>query len=244
VKTPPVASPGAAVRLAPDTVAVWEADLDDLCRRLPDPTDALSPPERRRGERLLGERDRRRFYARRTFLRMVLGRHLERDPGSIRIEAVAGRKPVVPDAQALHFNASSSGDTALVAVSGAEIGVDIEEVDDRSDIDGLARRWLSADEQSRLRRLDPAEHRRVVFATLTQKEAALKAAGVGLALDPRLLSGETGVDASALIEVPTRNPSWWWVTPLPLSGDVVGALATGLPEPRVIRLGRYHAATL
>jgi 4'-phosphopantetheinyl transferase len=151
----------------------------------------------------------------------------------VRIDRGRGAKPEIRGTDALYFNATASGTTALVAISGAEVGIDIERVDDRSDIKSLAGRWLSTEERSHVDRLPRRERPRALFACLTKKEAVLKAAGVGLGLDPSVVSIPSGGDGP--VEVPTLPPSSWWVRPLTLGRSLVGGLATTRPAPTVTR---------
>jgi 4'-phosphopantetheinyl transferase len=209
------------------------ADLDRVTDGFPAPLTLIDEGERQQAKRYRFDEDRRRFVARRAVLRELLGRHLGLHPSVVQIDRGPGAKPEVRGADAVYFNATASGSTALVAISGAEVGIDVERVADRTDL-GLARRWLSARERSLHDRLDHRERERALFACLTKKEAVLKAAGVGLGIDPSLVSVPID-DATTPVEVPTLLPSLWWVRALTLPGRLVGALATADPEPTVNR---------
>lgn len=85
-------------------------------------------------------------------------------------------KPFLPDGPA--FNLSHSGQWCVLAVGAGEIGVDIEQLDERNL--GIAPMVCTPDELAWMRR-DPLER----FHTLwTWKESVMKATGLGVALEP------------------------------------------------------------
>lgn len=211
-----------------DRVDIWIVDLDRRADGFPAPIGLIDESEREQAARFRFDEDRRRFVARRAVLRELLGRHLGLHPSTVQIDRGPGTKPEIRSPDAVHFNTAASGATALVAISDAEVGVDVERVGDRSDGRSLARRWLTTAERSRIDRLTLRARRQAVFACLVKKEAVLKAAGVGLGVDPSLISVPID-DVPGQVEIPTLNPSSWWVGPLALGGDLIGALAT--PHP-------------
>ena len=83
------------------------------------------------------------------------------------------------------FNVSHGGVHGLIALApAARVGVDVEECDDRRDLDGIARRVFTAAEQAQLARLDGADKVRLFFDLWTMKEALMKALGTGFYLSP------------------------------------------------------------
>lgn len=109
------------------------------------------------------------------------------------VARTARGKPFFPGSPDLHFNLSHSGGICLCAVGTAPVGVDIEVVKPRRDLDTLAARAFS-----------PAEYRWFTarggtledFYTLwTRKEALAKYTGEGIANVRRIcppLPGKTG----------------------------------------------------
>jgi 4'-phosphopantetheinyl transferase len=74
----------------------------------------------------------------------------------------------------------------LVALSddpGAEVGVDLELVEPRSD--GFVREWFTPAEVARVEDAPPSERDLLVTVIWSAKEAALKVLGLGLAVDTR-----------------------------------------------------------
>lgn len=92
---------------------------------IPARADWLTPEELARASSLADPVARRRLLARRTWLRQVLARSLDAEPGSLRLRCPAGR-PVLDGGPS--FSAAASHDLALVAVAEGlcRLGVDVE----------------------------------------------------------------------------------------------------------------------
>jgi 4'-phosphopantetheinyl transferase len=159
----------------------------------------LSDEERRRSERFRREGDARAFLFRRAFLRRVLAFHTGAEPAELRFARGEFGKPALesPACAGIAFNASSSGEWALVAVAeGRVLGVDVERADERladpEELSRLARRVLTEAERAALLALLP-ERRLAGFLRLwTRKEAVLKLLGTGLSREPDTL--EVGLE--------------------------------------------------
>lgn len=180
----------------------------------------LSKDERARARRFRFEKDRERFTLGRGMLRALLGRYLETAPETLNIQASAAGKPFsdVARSAGIAFNSSRSHDLAVCALfRGEEVGVDIEKIRYDLDLLGMAASVFSEGEVSALASLDPADQSLAFFNLWTQKEAAAKAEGIGLAAD--------------LSEIQHR----FELTPLALPGGYVGHLATA--EPVVEQVG-------
>jgi 4'-phosphopantetheinyl transferase len=81
------------------------------------------------------------------------------------------------------FSVSHSGGLALVALAPADVlvGVDVEQVRRRANLDKLAARVLSPEELAQWRATPPAERLVAFLRQWTAKEAYLKALGLGIA---------------------------------------------------------------
>jgi 4'-phosphopantetheinyl transferase len=87
------------------------------------------------------------------------------------------------DGSGVNFNISHSGGIALLAFARRrEVGVDVEQIRRDSDLQAIARRFFSANEQTQLARLTDDERVDAFFRCWTRKEAYIKATGDGLSL--------------------------------------------------------------
>jgi 4'-phosphopantetheinyl transferase len=133
----------------------------------------------------------------------------------------------------LQFSLSHSGEVALVAVSlGRAVGVDVEEVRPRVDLDGFADRYFSPRERDALARVPSGNRLRAFFEIWTLKEAYLKACGDGLlreldAFDvtvgdaqPRLLAVRDRPGDEARWTLGGLHPRQGYVAALALAGSV------------------------
>jgi 4'-phosphopantetheinyl transferase len=212
------------IELPDDEVHLWTASRDVAAPEAQAALRAcLDEAECRRADRFAFEEDRLRFAAGRGLLRVILGRYLGRDPGSLRFVHNAHGKPeLAPDHAAnLRFNLAHSGHLVVYALTrGRDLGVDIERI--RPDFGGeaIAARFFAPGETAELRAL-PEETRILgFFHGWTRKEAYIKAQGKGLALplddfDVRLSPGQPAallatrpdpLEAArwSLVEVPTQ----------------------------------------
>lgn len=166
--------------------------------------DSASPLERSRAERMTSPEAARRLLARRSALRLLLSRYLERPPSAIRIVTAPGGKPVLlPEASggsaagALAFSVGHSGDLYCV-VLGRErsLGLDVERLRDVTRARSIAERWFGPGESERFAEVTDQELTVEFMRLWTAKEALAKRHGAGL----RLMRGddaELDVEAAA-----------------------------------------------
>lgn len=157
--------------LLPDDRAV-----DPLWRAL------LSPEEQQRADRFRRAADRQSFTAAHALARLALGRALGLDPAGLTFTATAKGKPVLCGGPVrLDFSLSHAEGAVAVALAPGEVGVDVETLR-RIEIDlALAETALGAAAAARLGPDPSAPAWRAGFlAAWTAREAALKAAGLGL----------------------------------------------------------------
>jgi phosphopantetheinyl transferase len=126
--------------------------------------------------------------AARTALREILASYLGERPEEVDLAAGAGGKPeLATEPGRLPFNLSHSGGLALVAVAptGVAVGVDVELIRPRRDLERLAARWLASDDALAIAAASgPAEREALFYAAWTRHEARAKCSGAGLAGPP------------------------------------------------------------
>lgn len=167
------------IDLLPGEVQLWWASLemgDSEMRRL---RHMLDQEELRRAERFRVATAARRFIGARSALRTVLGKATGVDPAEVKFLLGEHGKPRLPGGGPF-FNASDSGDYVVVALSSAEVGVDIELERGVRNHDRLARRICTDRELEMLARAPEKNREALLLRLWTCKEAALKAVGIGL----------------------------------------------------------------
>ena len=125
-------------------------------------------------------------FARKFYLRMLLGAYLGIAGKDVRLDRGFRGKPVLDSGhhgRNLHFSMAKSNQCVLIGISGnSEVGVDLEIRDRRPrKVEELAERFFSSEEARVIREL-PAEDRAFAFMrTWACKEAVVKSSGHGIA---------------------------------------------------------------
>lgn len=130
-------------------------------------------------------KDRDAFVLRRGLLRTILSRYLALDPAEVGFGYGLYGKPVLdPRSGALSFSLSNPKDLIVCAVSRrAALGVDVELVEWRPDLDGISARFLPG--EADLVAVLPGDERLPAFyRRWVRQEAYLKATGDGLTAAP------------------------------------------------------------
>lgn len=206
-------------------VHVWWIDVRFDARTQQHLAGLLEQHERDRAARFRFAPDRRRFVAARAALRSVLAGYLNDQADRICFQSGPYGKPRIAS-NALRFNASHSGDWALVAVScDRELGVDVERLEPARAEGALARRFFAPGEVTELESLPASERVRGFFNCWTRKEAFIKATGQGLQrpLDSFQVS-LAPERAPALLRVDGTSNTRWRLWSLDAPGGYAAAL--------------------
>jgi 4'-phosphopantetheinyl transferase len=207
---------------------VWQVTLDQPEDRVAQWQALLAADERARADRFYFERDRRRYLVARGALRSILGQYLNRAPAELQLAYAAKGKPYLPD-EPLHFNVAHSHEMALYAMTlVGEVGVDIEYTQRHvSDIDQIAARFFSANENAVYQALPEIERRAAFFRCWTRKEAFIKAIGEGLShpLDRFDVTLAPHQPAAILRIEGDTSVAAWVLFHLDLADHYVGAVA-------------------
>ena len=173
-----------SLHLGSEDVHVWWASLNPPQQTLSGRIALLSADENARAERFYFERDRLRYIAGRSYLRILLGAYLECDPAQIEFNYSPLGKPALKttfDGRVLQFNLSNSNNRVLYVFSWErQVGIDLERVHPMPDEDDFARQFFCASENALLRSFSGDAKRKKFFELWTCKEALLKAMGDGL----------------------------------------------------------------
>lgn len=170
------------------SVNIWLASFGtESASQLPQLIDVLSRDEQQKLGRFTLEAPRLQYLTARAMLRTTLSRYADVDPRSWIFAANAYGRPRIAAPAVdgnLHFNVSHCDGLVAIAVARTEdIGIDVENVTRRLDIDRLAPFVFADAECAALATVPAADRRDHFFAYWTLKEAYVKARGMGLSLD-------------------------------------------------------------
>lgn len=201
---------------------------------MPEMWKVLSEDEVTRAKRFLLAQHRDRFVVGRATLRRLLARYLLVAPEAIVFRYGELGKPFVethlPNGHGCFFNFTNSSDLALLAVNQVgELGVDVEEIRDMTNMDSLASRFFADAEVELLARIDDDRLRQLAFFRVwTRKEAFLKAIGKGLTFGlERVQVSLENIARPTIVAIgddPLAATDWSLAHLEPLSG-YVGAVA-------------------
>ena len=194
-------------------VHLWCVDLDRMGKR--ETEAAVTVPEAEAAARR-GPLAAARFLAGRAALRTVLAGYLRQDPAAIQLLAGPSGKPALAHGPA--FNLSHSESVALIAVdSEREVGVDVECLRRVPEAADIVARHFTPRERARYASAAAAVQPETFLELWTQKEAYLKALGVGM-------------DDASLLEDP--DPRHWLVHRLAGPAGCAAALAVAAGPAR------------
>ncbi|RLJ20589.1 4'-phosphopantetheinyl transferase [bacterium endosymbiont of Escarpia laminata] len=170
----------------PGTLHLWSIDLDRS-----DFHHYLSQDEPARASRFTLETPKSRFIAGRSALRSILGHYLATPPLSVRLKYGEHGKPELADHPGdIHFNLAHSGHLAILAVScDCPVGVDVEKIQSRRYMLGIAERMFRTEDFTSLESLSGSAQTRRFCHLWTGLEARHKCLGTGL-FTPTLASDD------------------------------------------------------
>lgn len=164
--------------LAKTRVDIWQYPLHT---EFSNAADLLSEDELTRAKRYHFPHHQRRFTVARAMLRRILAGYLSTSPAELVFSYNKHGKPELVNASSLQFNLSHSGDLAILAVGKKfPLGIDVEFFSARP-YEGIGNHLFSASEQQGLFKVDDTLKPLAFFHIWAQKEAFIKACGLGLA---------------------------------------------------------------
>jgi 4'-phosphopantetheinyl transferase len=238
----PWTPPPSDLVLARDQVDIWLLDENKLTSAETEHLASyLSAEERPRADRFRHPAAKAEFIRTRGWLRHVLARYLQAIPERLQFAYGPHGKPRLAnheEGQGICFNVSHSHGIALLAVARDRlIGVDVEKVRINKDLDGLARRYFSANEVTSWEQLSPEQRSHAFFLAWTRKEAFIKALGSGMSfpLDAFDVSLTPGEPARLLaVRSSDKQPSDWTMLDVQVGEEFAGAAAV-MGTPKQIR---------
>lgn len=237
-----IADPDDAALPRDREIFVWLLDLPNLplTPMLEFATDAERGADVRRRYRA----DFEPWLKSRAALRRILSAVTGQPARRLAIATGQDGKPELADnPDGLHFNASRSGDYALIALARAPVGVDIEAVRPEFSWRTVAMHWLHPRERALLDRAPETGRPDLFFQIWTHKEAYFK--GVGLGLDREaMIACFTGPAYRSLRGPKGSQASQWRLKPLDAPRGYKASLASAASAPIVVDRTRSFAGAL
>lgn len=224
----PGRAPVPPICLALNEIHIWGLALDIDETECAHAFTWLSEDEQERAHRLVSEQHRRRYIVAHAGLRQLLGCYLGSSAESIVMERTPAGKPFLRDWPSICFNLSHSHGRALVAITKErDVGVDLEQVRPSVDVVGLAKRFLSAQDQIFIQSGNSTGlHERFLKAWVA-REAVFKAAGTGLTFPLKDDHIELTDDGRAGCLILGRTQESKPIRFLPLEPEWIGAVSSG-----------------
>lgn len=217
--------------LATNEVHLYTIDLTAAAQQT-DHCFLLSPDEQQRAKRFHHPVHKQRFTAARSSLRIILSQYLEISPKEILFSYTDNNKPGIAGSSIIQFNLAHTHDLAIYAITkNQSVGVDVEKIADRQ-VEAIAKRFFSIDENKHLATLAPAECKQSFYQIWALKEALVKASGKGL-LQPLASINISTIDQPSVL---TMDNTPWYLVPFTISAEYASALASNQPIRSIQRL--------
>jgi 4'-phosphopantetheinyl transferase len=217
---------------APSEIHIWYLELEQLAGSL---RGALGDEHHAQEPFTRGQLR----FARRFYLRLLLGAYLEIPGKSVVINRKNRGKPVL-DASVhpvdLHFSMAKSEHRLLIGFStSAYLGVDLEPAGRRArNALGVARRYFTPGESAALEALPPQERDAAFLRAWACKEAVVKASGLGIANQLCRFSVEIDVERPpGVLEFDGEKTADWTLVVLQPNNDYLGAVSAHEPAMKI-----------
>ncbi len=198
----------------------------------------LSEDELCRAQRYHFSRHQRRFTVARAMLRLILARYLDTPASELVFSYNKHGKPELQDPSSVQFNLSHSGDLALLAIGKKfSLGIDIEFFTARP-YEGIGKHLFSSSEIKALEHIHPLLKPLAFFHIWAQKEAFIKACGLGLAYPTKDFDVPALPPTNQLCIDTLHNKKWQLISFMPEM-----ACSAALCHHPMIEEIRYHALT-
>lgn len=170
-----------------NSLDIWFLSLDQDQATVERARTFLDRRELARVERFVHERDAKRNILAHGLMRHLLAEATGQHPEQVRFTFGKFKKPFLAGDYSVQFNLSDTKDALIIAMNkGGEIGADIETMDRRVDHLAVADHYFTEREKEIIFN-DEKEGKRRFLELWTKKEALLKATGVGIMDDLKLL---------------------------------------------------------
>lgn len=199
--------------LASNRIDIWQYSLHDLFEEAPS---FLNDEETTRAHRFHFARHQRRFTIARARLRQILSNYLNCTPQELVFGYHAQGKPyLLKNPKKIEFNLSHSGEMALLAIGQEHpLGVDVEYFSKRPYI-GIAQQLFSEIEMRAMKNAPSFMEPMIFFHIWAQKEAFIKASGLGLSYPTQRFDVQAYPQTHQAIHDPMLHHDWHMVSFMP-----------------------------
>lgn len=225
--------PNGILSLSNKDIHIWKFEIDKSENSPSSYIHLLDTNEKERASKFRFSTDRDQFLWGRILLKQLLGNYLNINPKSITVKTTADGKPIFEkiEHQQIHFNLSHSHNCIILGFSKSPIGVDIEHVSRKVNIEQICRNHFSDAEQNLIQTTTSTENKESIFFDIwTKKEALIKGIGKGLGIPLQSLNV---IDAEGCVKfisnsnIPSLN---WYVHTIQISQAYKAAFATQLED--------------
>lgn len=171
------------------------------------------------------------LFARRFYLRLLLGAYLGLPGKSVKINRRNRGKPELDASvhdEEIHFSMAKSEDRLLIGVSAAgHIGVDLEPAERQArNAMGVANRYFSPSEAAALAALPAGKMDQAFLRAWACKEAVVKASGMGIANQFARFTVDIGsTNPAAVLDFDNQGPGDWSLALVEPTDGFLGAVA-------------------
>lgn len=175
----------------------------------------LNQEELTRAQRYYFERHQRRFTVARAVMRLILARYSGFSAQDLTFSQNQYGKPALVNMPILQFNLSHSQDLALLAIGSTHpLGIDLEFFAARP-YEGIANNMFSEREKNEFQTTPRALKPFTFFHVWAQKEALIKACGMGLSYPTQQFDVPTDIPSNQSIFDSVHNQTWQMASFLP-----------------------------
>lgn len=191
--------------LSPKRIDIWRFSLASA----PQNADSImDQAEINRADRFYFAKHQRRFLAARTTLRLILAYYANIPASNLVFTYNQYGKPALQDVSFIQFNLSHSADLALLAVGmDVPLGIDLEFFSARP-YQGISEQLFSPQENKGFNHLPQALKPLCFFHIWAQKEAFIKACGLGLHYPVQQITVPTLPPTDCAIMDPMTQKKW------------------------------------
>lgn len=201
------------LKLNPKRIDIWQYSLNNAWDKI---EDLLNDEEIIRAERYHFARHKRRFTVARAMLRIILAKYVSAaNPANLCFNENKYGKPSLINPNNIQFNLSHSKDLALLAIGkDFPLGIDLEYFSARP-YQGIAEQMFSNKEINALKEQSNLLKPLTFFHTWAQKEAFIKACGLGLSYPTKSFDVFHGCPNDEIIIDKTNNTKWRMISFMP-----------------------------